>query len=301
MTTWGICATVKAPAAQVLAFVAHHLTLGAEEVTICLDDPADPVGEVLGHIPGVTVHPCDVAWWQALEMDRPDKHQVRQVRNANRVLRQTALPWIAHLDVDEFLLAHAPVGSVLATIPDDQPVLRLPPFEALTTPGLPDDIFTATQFRAAMVGRKDGVIRRAVFGDYAALLPRGVLSHAEGKCFFRSGVPGLQARLHSGFMRGERLDRAPSDPRIDLLHFHAQDGAAWRRALPFRLSRGAYQFNPALREYLTGSTEAEIEAFHRAVQQPPPHIIAMMRDAGKLREARLDLRAKVERLPIPAV
>lgn len=298
MTAWGIAATVKAPAEQVLAFVAHHLSLGAAEITICLDDPADPVAGQLGRIPGVVAHRCDATWWDTFPDGRPDRHQSRQVRNINRVLRQTVLPWLAHLDVDEFLLAHVPVVQVLSRVPDDAPILRLPPYEALTTPGLPDDIFTAQHFRAALPGRENRPLRRAAFGEYAAVLPRGVLSHAEGKCFFRSRVPGLQARLHSGFMRGERMERAPSDPDLDLLHFHAQEATDWLRALPFRLSRGAYQFNPALQDFLSGCTQDEVAAFHAAVQQPGPEVLDLLRHADKLRKARLNLRAKVQGLPV---
>jgi hypothetical protein len=296
---WGVCATVRAPVEQVLAFAAYHLSLGAAEVTLCLDEPDDPALPLLAGVPGVTAIRCDAEWWAGFGQDRPAKHQVRQLRNINRILRQTALPWVAHLDVDEFLLPAAPVADVLGRLPADQPMLRLPPFEALHDPGLPDDIHAATRFRGAMQGRQYRDLRRAVFGDHAPLLPRGMLSHSEGKCFFRSGVPGFQARLHAGFLHGQRLDRAPDDPDLDLLHFHAQDREAWLAALPFRLTQGAYQFNTGLCDYLSGSTAEEIAAFYDAVQCPGPDAVQALKAAGLLREARLGLRDRVAALIPP--
>ncbi len=293
MAAWGICATVKAPVEQVLAFVAHHLSLGAAEITLCLDDPEDPAFPLLADLPDVTPIRCDGEWWAGFGQDRPDKHQVRQLRNINRILRHTALPWIAHLDVDEFLLPAAPIAEVLDRLPADQLMLRLPPFEALHDPALPDDIFTATRFRGAMQGRAFRSLRRAVFGDYAPLLPRGMLSHSEGKCFFRSGVPGFQARLHAGFLRGERLERAPDDPELELLHFHAQDRGAWLAALPFRLTRGAYQFNTGLCDYLSAATEEETAAFYQAVQTLGPEALQALDGAGLLREVSLGLRDRM--------
>lgn len=295
--SWGICATVKAPSDQVLAFVAHHLWLGAEHVTICLDDPDDPVFETLATLDRVRPICCDADWWAFFDEPRPDRHQVRQLRNINRILRRTRLDWIANIDVDEFLLAAEPVTAILARVPADQPMLRLPPYEALHDPDLPDDIFTARLFRGAMVGSDYGALRRAVLGDYAPLLPRGTLSHSHGKYLFRSGIPGLQARLHSGILDDRHVEQIPADPALDLLHFHAQDRAAWLAALTFRLTRGAYQFNEGLRDHLSESTPDEIAAFYDAVQTVTPAARKALRGAGLLREADLGLAARVAALP----
>lgn len=294
--SWGICATVKAPADQVLAFVAHHLSQGADVITICLDDPGDPVFETLATLDHVRPIRCEADWWAFFDESRPDRHQVRQLRNINRILRRTRLDWIANIDVDEFLLAAEPVATILARVPRDQPMLRLPPFEALHDPDLPDDIFTARYFRGAMPGSEFGALRRSVLQDYAPLLPRGTLSHSHGKYLFRSGIPGLQARLHSGILDDRHVEQMPADPALDLLHFHAEDRAAWLETLPFRLTRGAYQFNEGLRDYLSRSTPEEIAAFYDAVQTATPDARAALRKAGILREAELGLAARVAAL-----
>ena len=44
---WGIVMTVREPAQLVLANVHYHLGQGAAEIHVFLDDPVDPVGELL--------------------------------------------------------------------------------------------------------------------------------------------------------------------------------------------------------------------------------------------------------------
>ncbi|WP_157764487.1 glycosyltransferase family 2 protein [Rhodobacter sp. CZR27] len=294
--SWGVCCTVKAPSDQVLAFVAHHLDLGAAHVWLFLDDPEDEAADLLAARPEVTVTHCSLEWWRGTLGRRPPKHQNRQTCNMNRVYAETSLPWLAHLDVDEFLLPAVPLPEVLASTPSDQPILRAPPWEALHDPDLTDDIFTARQFRAAMPGPGHAGNRSIAFGPHAPLLPDGVLSHSAGKCLFRTGLSRFQPRLHGAFRAGERVSGVPFDERLALLHFHAEDRARWLRQLPFRLSRGAYQFNPALQAALQAAGPEEILAFYDRIQNPDAATRAALSARGLLRSATLDLRAKVSRL-----
>ena len=293
MADWGICATVKAPPERVLAFVAHHLSLGASRIWLFFDDPADPAFDAVANIGEVTAARCDDAHWQALCKTRPETHQNRQSRNMRWVYNRAALPWIAHIDVDEFLRPGQPIAAILAAQPADKIMLRMAPWEALHSPGLPDDIFTARAFRAALKGDALAMARTQAFGNYAGLLGDGVLSHAAGKCFFQRGFAGLQPRLHGAFQDGQRVNGGSFHPDIALLHFHAEDPDRWKQRLPFRLTKGAYQFNPTLQTYLTAASPAEIDAFYAAVQNPREGVRSYLADAGLLIEAELDLRSKV--------
>lgn len=295
MTAWGLATTLKASADQVRAFVAHHLSLGASELWLFFDDPADGVMQQVAHLPRVRCIPCDDAHWARIGQ-RPDRHQNRQGRNMKMAYRRTKLPWLGHIDVDEYLLPRRPIGDVLADAHPDQVELRMLPWEALHDPGLPDDIFTARAFRAPIKGEARGHLRDVAFGPYAGAMKQGVLSHSVGKCFFRSGVPGLDPRLHGAFVDGLRLPGPPHDPDIALLHFHAQDPAFWFDKLDFRLSRGAYQYNEPLADWLKAATDAERRAFYARVQSPDADVRAALREAGALIEVDLHLRDKVNAL-----
>lgn len=285
MTDWGVCTTVKAPEAQVLAFARHHLALGASRLWLHFDDPEDPAAEAAGQLPRVRAIRCDTAYWLKSGGRRPDKHQSRQSRNMQRVYLGTRLPWIAHLDVDEFLWPRRLVAEVLDGVPATAAQVRCAPWEALHDPSVTQGAFPARHFRAAIPGAGQARLRDRVFGPYAALLPQGVLSHSAGKCFFRTGIAGLEPRLHGAFMAGRRVPGGAFNPDLPLLHFHAHDPADWTAKVAFRVAKGAYQYNPALASYLGGATAAEISAFYDRVQVAHPQTLAALRAAGALIEA----------------
>lgn len=296
MADWSIIATVKAPAEQVLAFVAHHLPLGPARIRLCFDDPSDPAMAAVAGLPRVEALACDDAYWASHRMPRPDKHQARQAFNAQILYRSQSEPWMLHLDVDEFLTTDAPIPALLDRVPRHRPLLRIAPWEALHDPAMDDDIFTARHFRAELSGPHHADHRAQVFGPYAPLLPAGVLSHAIGKCFFRTGIAGLRPWIHGANIRGERVPPGAPAPGMAVLHFHAQDPVRWRAQLPFRLARGAYVLKPELQAFLQEATEAALEAFYLRVQTATPDALALLRREGLLREASLTLRPKIAAL-----
>lgn len=296
VTEWGLCATVKAPTEQVLAFVAHHLHLGAAHIWIFFDDPDDPAFEAVAGLPNITATRCSEDYWQDLIGKRPEKHQNRQGRNMQSIYKQEPLAWLGHIDVDEYLLPDRDVGAILSEQDADTKMLRMAPWEALHDPSLPDDIFTARHFRAAMKGDVWAGGRERIFGIYAPLLCNGVLSHAAGKSFFRTGLSRFEPRLHGAFRAGMRVKGGDFSPEIALLHFHAEDPARWRERLQFRLTRGAYQFNPPLQQWLLAAAEEDLDAFYAAVQTAHPDLLDRLRKEDVLQEANLGLRGKVKDL-----
>jgi len=291
---WGVCTTVRATPEQVLAFAAHHLALGAEHVWVHLDDPGDPAAEALDGLKGVTAIRCDDAHWARMGR-RPEKHQRRQVRNLARICRRSDLDFIGHFDVDEFLTAARPVSGILAEVPPDRIMLRAEPYEALHSPGLADDIFTARHFRRGL-HRNDPAALQRLHGPHAGLLPKGMMSHTVGKCLFRTRLEGIEPGIHGARRGQERIDGGPFHPDLALLHFHAEDPARWRAGLEFRLTKGAYQYIPALQAFLTAAGPGEIDAFYHRVQTATPETLATLSGLGLLLTADLGLRAKVAAL-----
>ena len=294
MSGWGLVATVKAPEEKVLAFVAHHLSLGASRIFLYFDDPDDPVHATVAKLRRVTATRCTQAYW-AERGPRHERHQNRQARNARDAYRRCNLDWLGHIDVDEFLYSPRPVADILAEVPPATQVIKLEPFEAMHDPDLPDDIYTAREFRGA-IRHEHWPLRRRVLGDYRAVIRDGMLSHTVGKVIFRTGIKGLFPRLHSVMLNGVRLPTPDWHPEVKLLHFHAQDRAAWREALPFRLTRGAYQYRPLLQDYLQKATADEIDAFYARTQVLTLEVIPDLVAAGRLILADLGLREKLRDL-----
>ena len=290
---WGVAATVKAPADQVLAFAAHHLDLGAHRIWLHFDDPDDPAADLLSGQDGITVIRCDDPYWQTIAGSRPDTHQVRQIKNIGRILRKAGLDWIGHFDVDEFLLADVPVAEILADQPADRHIVRAEPWEALHDPALPDDIFTARAFRRQLPDDA-GDMAAQLYGPLGDLLDKGMLSHTVGKCFFRTGVQGMIPRIHGArWKHGDWVFGGRFHPDLALLHFHAQDAELWKARLPYRLSKGAYQYRPAMQAWLQATTPDGIDLFYDRIQTARPDLVTALADQGLLRQADLALRRKI--------
>lgn len=295
MQTWGLVATVKAPEEEVLAFVAHHLALGASRLWIYFDDPDDPAFDRIAKLPRVTAARC-TSWYWLTRGGRNSQIIHRQIRNAKEAQRQCSLDWLGHIDVDEFLHAARPVAEILGDMPASSPNLLMEPFEALHDPELADDIFTARQFRGPLQEKHRSLLG-PVFGAYAPILAKGGLSHVLGKSFCRPRFPGMTIGLHNiAVNKAKRI--TPFHPELRLLHFHAQDPTAWRRILPFRLKHGAYEHpeERPLHDFLKAASEAELRDFYAETMILTAEKRALLQAHDRLVTADLGLRAKVSDL-----
>jgi hypothetical protein len=296
MATWSLVSTVKAPEEKVLAFVAYHLSLGVDHIWLFFDDPAQPVPEPLATHPRVTVTRCDEGHWMNACKKRPPQHQNRQTQNARLTYRElVTTDWIVHIDVDEFLLPARPIAAILDGIDGETIAMRLEPFEAMHDPLLPDDIYTSREFRGAL-RHEFWPRRRAALGPYRKVIRDGMLSHSVGKTMFRTRVPGLLPRLHAVMVNKEIIAPANWQPEIKLLHFHAQDKVAWLAAVPFRMTKGAYQFRPELQGFLAEASPDEIDKFYRRTQILPTYLRDELVQDGRVIIADLGLRQKVQAL-----
>ena len=293
MTRWSICTTVKAPTDQVLAFVAHHLDIGADEIWLYFDDPEDVAASAAEKINRVKVTRCDATYWSGFRWGRPKTHQNRQGQNARRSYGLTTNPWLCHIDVDEFIVPQIAVSSVLDATAAGTILIRMAPWEALFDPNVAEDVFTARHFRSALKGTVHMEDRAKVFGTFAFLMPTGMLSHAVGKCFFKVGVKDFNIRLHGADLKGERHTVPDFQQALPLLHFHAQSKKEWLERLDFRLERGAYQHNLGLVTYLDVGGKSGRSAFYDEVQTATPAMLHHLRSIGALIEVDLTLRPKM--------
>jgi Glycosyl transferase family 2 len=296
MASWAVVATMKASEDKVLAFAAYHLSLGADHLWLFFDDPAQPVPASLANHPRVTVTLCDEAHWTSFQKKRPPQHQNRQTQNARLTYRTLVTSdWIVHIDVDEFLLPARPIAAILDDTPAETIALKLEPYEAMHDPLLPDDIYTAREFRGAL-RHEHWPRRRAALGNYRKVIRDGMMSHSVGKMMYRTRVPGLVPRLHAVMIDKEFLRTPDWQPELKLLHFHAQDRIDWTERLAFRMTKGAYQFRPELQAFLAEATPEEIDRFYRRTQIMSVDLRDELVKVGRVIIADLGLRAKVDAL-----
>lgn len=302
---WGVIATIRAAREDVLAFAAWHLELGAHRLYIYLDAPAPETETTLAAHPKIRVIQTDDAWWQK-RGGRPDKHQVRQSKNARHANnRRIEVDWLCHIDVDEFLMPiDGRVGAQLAALPPEVQTVRMRPVEALAAPGgfAPHG---ETAFKAFHL---DAAARQAAsercFPTWGRYLSGGFLSHVAGKLFFRTGLNGLQIKIHNVVHNDVQNPGAIELPGIELAHLHAKSWEAWLAAYRFRLERGSYrdELRPQVRSggdlpnlhRLFAAIEAEggldaLRAFYEEVCVATPALCARLDAEGLLRRHDLEL------------
>ncbi|WP_432816963.1 glycosyltransferase family 2 protein [Sulfitobacter sp. JB4-11] len=298
--TWGISATILAPARDILAFAAYHLEAGAHRLYLYLDAPCAPAMPHLQAHPKVRVTVCDQAHWDKVNGGRPAKHQLRQTLNATHAYnRRPEVDWLIHMDVDEFVVSDRPVTDHLTHIGTDMPILRIRPMEQLSGDG--------TAFKAFIPpGRDRERIVRALYPQYGDYVKGGFLSHLAGKAFVRTGMAGVKIKIHNAFQDGEELKGADHLPGLDLAHCHAKTWDDWHAAYRYRLEKGSYraELGPnrprdkggiSMHE-LFAAIEAEdgtpgLRAFFDEVCADTPALRAKLDEKGLLRHINLDLDA----------
>ncbi|MEP2532846.1 glycosyltransferase family 2 protein [Shimia sp.] len=310
MTRWGVVATIKAPAKDIVAFVAYHLDLGADHIFIYLDNENPKAQAALANHPRVTTTRTNQAYWYSLGIKKPVRHQSRQTANASHAYRASTarLDWIAHIDVDEFLCPKRPVGALLSDIPKNVVCARVRPAEALANEGLPGLDPKTTYCKAWMPGGNSRMeLEKELYPTFGGFLRGGFVSHFVGKIFIRTGLPNLEFRIHRGMQNKQEIEPRMTLDDIDLCHCHITGWDAWQKIIDYRMTKGSYrsELKPTRKPELGGMSlhdlfsflladggEETLKAFYEEICLARPELIEKLRKNGVLREFQLDADAK---------
>ncbi|MEO0401843.1 MAG: glycosyltransferase family 2 protein [Pseudomonadota bacterium] len=285
--------TIKAPLAQVARFLAHYIDLGAHRIQVHLDDPNPALAERLSH-PKVRFYQCDDAYWEGRPNRARASHQMRQAFNATRVYRFTQLDWLAHFDVDEYLLPPAPLNTLLAPVDPSASHVTLPLVELMDSPGEP------RHFKRA--GSPDAIAQ--IYPTYGPHVPGGFISTLSPKIIARTGIPDVRLGIHA-LRRGQQIVRGGTVvPGLHLGHAHAPDFETFQRHMAYRLDKGSYHdrkghANPLghlIRVLMDDPNPHALRDFHTEMCVASPERLDLLAAHDMLVTARLDLDAKVTRI-----
>ena len=185
---------------------------------------------------------------------------------------------------------------------------RVRPVEALSGEGQPGINPGETAFKAMSLDRKTRHAQtEAVYPTFGSQLNGGFLSHVAGKLFLRTGIDGLEPKIHNAFVGEQENPGQQELPGTELLHLHAASFAEWSAHFRYRHQQGAYRpaLAPARPRDRGGMTMHELFAFLLEEQGEPglrrfyeevctatPELRARLAQHGLLRTYRLDLDAK---------
>jgi len=298
---WGTVSTIKAPLGDIARFAAYHLDLGAAEMHIYLDRPDPQAVEFFAPYPQIRLTECDDAYWRGRPERARSAHQLRQAYNASRCYRRTDLHWLAHIDVDEFLLAPRPMAEILAEVPDDAAYARVRPAELLDQP---DPWSGPAHFK--LTRRERGLTKREltdIYPEFGAYVPEGFLGYNGGKNIARTGLPGIRLGIHGVLYKGAALANGHMLTEVHVGHAHAPTWAHFERHFRFRMTKGSYRKKSdgsmGLRDVLDIVLEDEgpagLRRFYQVMNVATPRLLDRLAAHDMLLTAALDLDEKVAR------
>lgn len=301
--TWGVLATIKAPAVDILNFVAYHLDLGAAHVWIYLDAANPEAKAFLKPHPQLTVVRTGDNYWLKGRGKKPPMHQPRQSFNVRHAYnRAKKVEWLLHIDVDEFLWPDCPITDQLAALPEDCLVARVRPAEAMASTEK-SDIVHFKSFIADK-SKRDQIVAE-VYPNFAPYLKNGFVSHVAGKMFLRTGQKDMAIKIHNVVQNGHHNPGQVELTDVALLHLHTTSWDHWLESFAYRHKKGSYreELGSAVPEDQGGLNLHRLFAhlaeepdglrlFYQEVCVATPELKAKLDAQGLLRSHDLDLDTK---------
>jgi len=292
--SWEVVTTLKEPLPLTLAFVAHHLEMGAKRIHLFLDDPNDPALPYLEGITELNIRVCDDAFWNG---QRPKIHNDRQRRNANLAFAACQADWLLHCDADEFLEDGPAVGKQLDAMPQDVLVAGLRVRERCFVGGADETNIFSGWGRLPILGQR---LLPKFYGRADSLLHRGMCGYSGGKSFVRRNS-GLFVGNHDAHFLG-------ADKKID---HSAHVGRRWLKrqkivhfdGLSPRYTAQKMLYKPSgadkrVQQWRSKRRQAQIEMYEKAEMDPrelfyllrtvPPHAVRTFKILGRIRQLSID-------------
>ncbi|WP_186766246.1 glycosyltransferase family 2 protein [Phaeobacter marinintestinus] len=286
---------------DIARFAAYHLDLGAAEVHIFLDEPSDAVDAFFEAYPKVYITQCNAAYWRGVPDAKRSTHQRRQAYNASRCYRECALDWLAHIDVDEFLLSSRPLVHALGAVPQNVTHARMRPAELLAQ----SDAFRGpAHFKLPRPDWDDGKAALVdIYPEFGAYLTEGFLGYVGGKIVARTGVSDLHFGIHALKQGGQVLGGGLDLADVHVGHAHAPSFEAFERHLEFRMTKGSYRRKPndsmkvedIVKVIRDTEGRAGLRRFYDQINLATPHLLDRLAAHDMLLTATLDLDEKVTR------
>lgn len=298
---WGTVSTIRAALPDIARFAAYHLDLGASRIDIYLDTPAPETQRFFAPFDAINITQCDAAYWAKKPKKAQRNHRLRQAYNATQCYRTSALDWLAHIDVDEFILSPRPLDHLLAAVPANADVARMRPAELLVQP---DPWEGPVHFKLTRreAGHKS-IVMEDIYPDTGAQVHQGFLSHTSGKIFARTGLPKSRLGIHHLIRNGEKSNAGHMLTDVHIGHAHAPSWQAFQHHLDFRLTQGSYrktkpeqlELQDLFATLLASEGVSGLRRFFDQVCQATPDLLSRLAAHNLLLTAPLDLDEKVKR------
>ncbi|MCW8843208.1 MAG: glycosyltransferase family 2 protein [Rhodobacteraceae bacterium] len=301
LPTWATVTTAAEPTALLLAFVAHHIEVGASEIFIYLDRTNPEFEDIVAAYDQVKVFHADAKGWRVLHggVRRPKGIVRRQYANARDAQVKTTADWLFHVDIDEFIVNTPLLQKFLSRLPRRVWSTTLPVAERVFEGEDTSETVFGGVFRTRISTAEAANLVEAVYGESAAYLKKGLCGHNLGKAGVRVGSPA-QLRLHTvDLPEGEsERKRKRRFTEVGLLHFDAWSYEGWLAKVQ-RLGRaniGSDQRGAMVKAVLQESPERPPREIFRQLYELSPDQSRQLEKAGHLYLYDFQIADKIRRV-----
>ena len=231
MASYEVVAMVQDTPARLEVFARYYNRMGAERVTLFYNGKPD---EAVFEIDGIDLVVCDDEFWKSRGLAQTASVEDRQRAVYNYHYPRCHAEWMLVVDCDEFVFGETGIGEFLDEAPASSMAVRVNSAEAVFTNS--DDIgreFSASHFRLPFGKWSAPVLSWILYGSHGSVFIRGLLGHAIGKEFVRTGLTGVLVDIHHISRQGTNTTPweakgASGHGKMYLAHFDTAGFNQWR-------------------------------------------------------------------------
>lgn len=245
MVDFSVVAMMRESPDVVRRFVQYYRRLGASQIYVYHNGPAEELAPLAGGLAGVDVTVCTPEFW-ARHVDGPmtDSLDDRQRVCYRDCYDRCAADWLLVVDADEFVFGDRPLAPLLARLPASVEAVFFPTAEAVFGPGdRIEDAFGCSHFRVGWNRQRWwGLLGPLVYGRAAPMMNVGVMGHSAGKHMLRTGLDVTAIGGHRS-QRGATVIGMPAAAALaefagfHLAHFDALSLPRWEAKWRYRIDR----------------------------------------------------------------
>lgn len=293
--TWGVVATINEDRDQALAFAAHHLDLGADQIVLFSENEKAPPRALRKHPKIQVIQADDRVLPDELRVQMPGRN-ARKAFYFNRARRKLSLDWLAMLDTDEFLVPSRPLPEILADVPADAAFLTLKVVEKFA--GSSDAYRPPAKDWTLPAETQD-----ALYSTYRNDAANLMLGPSDPRLIVRAKIPDIRVGNFLVKYHKRPATNGFTPPDMLVAHNHTDSLADFLEAMPRRLDQGYTRrgFGEIAIRATLGRLDLEadstdLEAFFDEIATARPEVLAALEKSGDLHRIDLRLEEKIKKL-----
>ncbi|MEE2944967.1 MAG: hypothetical protein VX444_07325 [Pseudomonadota bacterium] len=293
--TWAVAATVNEDLDQAVAFAAHHIDMGADQVVLYGEDPNALPTELAEH-PKISVVLADDNVISPTQRERLPQRNARKAFYFNRARRKLSVDWLAMLDTDERMVFDGELRDMLAEVPKDAAFITMPVVEKFAG--------SDTAYRRPSSDWNLPLAdQQKLYPTYHGYVANLMLGPSEPRLFLRAKLKDIRVGNYVIKHHKKPITNGFTPAGLQVAHNHARDFRHFLDSMPRRMDQGYARRGKGDIDIRTTLSALSNEPFNPELQQffdeiatARPDVIEALTASGDLVTINLNTDEKIDAL-----